>query len=75
MVVVTEPELVKEILATQMKSFSKSELEVHVVSQIIGLGLNNVEGEKWALYRRTLNPAFHLEALKVCRRIQSLNPN
>jgi cytochrome P450 len=32
---------------------------------MIGDGLSNHEGEKWAVHRKIINHAFHLEKLKV----------
>jgi cytochrome P450 len=33
--------------------------------QLLADGVVNYEGEKWAKHRRILNPAFHVEKLKV----------
>jgi hypothetical protein len=62
-VVIAEPELVKDILSNKFGHFEKFTLKS--LGKLIALGLASYEGEKWARHRRILNPAFHLEKLKV----------
>nr|XP_023915634.1 cytochrome P450 CYP72A219-like [Quercus suber] len=33
--------------------------------RLLAMGVVNYEGEKWAKYRNIINPAFHIEKLKV----------
>ena len=35
------------------------------IIKFVATGLANYEGEKWAKHRKIINPAFHLEKLKV----------
>ncbi|XP_048318952.2 cytochrome P450 CYP749A22-like [Ziziphus jujuba] len=61
--VVTEPELIKEILNNKGEAFPK--FEIHpVLKKIIGDGLVSSVGEKWARHRKLSNHAFHGESLK-----------
>lgn len=62
--VVTEPELIKEILSNKDGGFPKFEVQPRL-KKIIGDGLGSSEGEKWAKYRKLSNHAFHGENLKV----------
>ncbi|KAH7515792.1 hypothetical protein FEM48_Zijuj10G0064000 [Ziziphus jujuba var. spinosa] len=61
--VVTEPEMIKEILNNIHGAFPKFELHP-LIKKIIGDGIINSEGEKWAKYRKLSNHAFHGESLK-----------
>lgn len=63
--VVTEPELIKEILNNRERAFPKADNEGYV-KKILGDGLVTTEGEKWGKLRKLANYAFHGESLKVC---------
>ncbi|CAK9151762.1 unnamed protein product [Ilex paraguariensis] len=58
---IVEPELVKEVMSNH-RVFQKPHTEA---AKMITLGLVTYEGEKWAKHRKIINPAFHLEKLKV----------
>ncbi|KQK08833.1 hypothetical protein BRADI_2g44190v3 [Brachypodium distachyon] len=61
-VIITEPELVREILSNKsghIEKFTNKRL-----MKLIALGIASYDGDKWAKHRRILNPAFHLEKLK-----------
>eukprot|EP01006_Ploeotia_vitrea_P024565 TRINITY_DN57394_c0_g1_i1.p1 TRINITY_DN57394_c0_g1~~TRINITY_DN57394_c0_g1_i1.p1 ORF type:complete len:530 (+),score=246.93 TRINITY_DN57394_c0_g1_i1:53-1591(+) len=59
--VLCEPEMVKEVLVTQRDNFDISErLEL---KQMTGLSLLTVQGAEWKPMRKTLNPAFHFAKL------------
>ncbi|KAK8572225.1 hypothetical protein V6N12_028283 [Hibiscus sabdariffa] len=60
--VITEPELAKEILKNSEKAFPKRRLTPY--SKILGKGLSSAEGEKWVKLRKLANRAFHGESLK-----------
>ncbi|KAK3043085.1 hypothetical protein RJ639_001200 [Escallonia herrerae] len=61
--VVTEPELIKEILYNGDKWYPKPEVETYF-RKLVGDGLVASEGEKWAMLRKLSNHAFHGESLK-----------
>ena len=48
--------LINDIQKPDMNPFFKFLLE----------GIITHEGEKWAKHRKIINPAFHLDKLKVC---------
>ncbi|CAK9186225.1 unnamed protein product [Ilex paraguariensis] len=61
--VVTEPELIKEILSNKNGAFPKVKLQSHA-KKLIGDGLVVTEGKKWSKLRKLANHAFHAESLK-----------
>ncbi|XWS69607.1 hypothetical protein CRYUN_Cryun04dG0193000 [Craigia yunnanensis] len=61
--VITEPELVKEVLRNSEGAFPKRKAEAYIF-KILGDGLVATEGEKWARQRKLANHAFHGESLK-----------
>ncbi|MFQ6669797.1 hypothetical protein Gotur_034902, partial [Gossypium turneri] len=61
--VISEPELIKEVLKNSEKAFPKRKLTVFL-SKLVGNGLVTVEGEKWVKQRKLGNYAFHGESLK-----------
>ena len=62
--VLTEPELIKEILNNRDNAFQKQKGE-DFIKKLLGDGLVTSEGEKWAKMRKLANSAFHAESLKV----------
>ncbi|KAJ0985945.1 hypothetical protein J5N97_004301 [Dioscorea zingiberensis] len=62
-VTLTEPELVKEVLSNKFGHFVKP--TTTPLAKFLVQGLVSYEGEKWAKHRRIINPAFHLEKLKL----------
>lgn len=60
-VIISDPEMVREVLSTKMSHFEKS---TNPISKLLVTGLVDYEGEKWVKHRRIINPAFHLEKLK-----------
>jgi len=62
-VIVNDPKLVREIMANKLGHFQKRK-HTGIVRQFAN-GLVNHEGQKWAAHRKIINPAFHLEKLKV----------
>ena len=62
-VAITDPELIKDVLSNKFGHFQKPQFPA--LTKLLGNGLTTHEGEKWVKHRRILNPAFHLENLKV----------
>ncbi|KAL9230037.1 hypothetical protein vseg_005431 [Gypsophila vaccaria] len=60
-IVITKPELIREIL-NKVYDFRKT--MPHPIVKDLTNGLNRLEGQKWALDRKLINPAFHMEKLK-----------
>ncbi|KAF9610048.1 hypothetical protein IFM89_019776 [Coptis chinensis] len=60
---VMDPELIKDILSNKFGHFSK--IKSTPLGKLLAEGVVNYEGEKWVKHRRIINPAFHLEKLKV----------
>jgi cytochrome P450 len=58
-----DPELVREILSDKCGHVEK--IKLGQAGRMIAEELVNFEKEKWAHHRRILNPAFHVENLKV----------
>ncbi|KAB2603877.1 cytochrome P450 CYP749A22-like [Pyrus ussuriensis x Pyrus communis] len=61
--IITEPELCKEILTNKDKAYPKSETKGYA-RRLLGDGLVVSDGEKWAKMRKLANYAFHGEILK-----------
>ncbi|KAL2546267.1 Cytochrome [Forsythia ovata] len=62
-IVVTEPELVKEILSNKEGAYGKMKLRGYL-KKLLGDGIVMAEGEKWTKLRKLSNHAFHGESLK-----------
>ncbi|KAJ8623919.1 hypothetical protein MRB53_032449 [Persea americana] len=61
--VLTEPELIKEVLNNKDGVFPKTDVDDYV-KKLLGYGLATSEGKKWARQRKLANRAFHGEMLK-----------
>lgn len=57
-----DPEKVKEVF-NRNYDFQRPE-QIPIV-RYIATGVANYEDDKWAKHRKIINPAFHLEQLKV----------
>ena len=62
--IVSEPELVKEILNNRDNIYSKGHIQLHM-KKLLGDGLVASEGEKWSKMRKLANFAFHADRLRV----------
>ncbi|KAL0538827.1 hypothetical protein IC582_022986 [Cucumis melo] len=60
---ITDPEMIKEVLHDRQKSFPKAKLKGHI-DRIFGNGLATAEGQRWVNSRRIANFAFHGDSLK-----------
>ncbi|KAL6186714.1 hypothetical protein ACLB2K_042833 [Fragaria x ananassa] len=61
--VITEPELCKEVLNNKYRTFVKTDIPIFI-KKLLGDGLVTTEGEKWGRLRKLANSAFHGESLK-----------
>ncbi|KAE8714550.1 CYP749A22 protein [Hibiscus syriacus] len=61
--VISDPELIKEVLKNSEKNFPKRKPNAYL-RKLIGNGLVFIEGEKWEKQRRLANHGFHGESLK-----------
>jgi hypothetical protein len=62
-VTITDAELTRQVMSSKSGHFEK--LQFPKLSRLLAEGVATYEGEKWVKHRRILNPAFHLEKLKV----------
>lgn len=62
-ILITEPELIKEIFGKNYV-FQKPN-NPNPLTKLLARGVVSYEEEKWAKHRKILNPAFHMEKLKV----------
>ncbi|XP_027153445.1 cytochrome P450 CYP749A22-like isoform X1 [Coffea eugenioides] len=61
--VVSEPELIKELLYDNEQSFCRSDVDRHL-KKILGKGILTSDGEKWLKLRKLSSQAFHAESLR-----------
>ncbi|KAH1148701.1 hypothetical protein GLYMA_15G245100v4 [Glycine max] len=61
-VIITDPEQIKEVF-NKIQDFEKPKLSP--IINLLGTGLANLQGEKWRIHRKIIDPAFHFEKLKV----------
>jgi hypothetical protein len=62
-VTIADAELTRQVMSSKSGHFEK--LQFPKLSRLLAEGVATYEGEKWVKHRRILNPAFHLEKLKV----------
>ena len=56
---VSDPELIREVLVTQAANFPKDDRDVELLDRAIGHGLVSANGEEHKRQRRLTQPAFH----------------
>ncbi|KAL5997486.1 hypothetical protein ACLOJK_008416 [Asimina triloba] len=62
---IMDPELLRDVLSNKNGHFAKG--KENPVTKLLVTGLATYDGEKWAKHRRIINPAFHVEKLKVSK--------
>ncbi|PIA26886.1 hypothetical protein AQUCO_08600037v1 [Aquilegia coerulea] len=60
---VMDPEMIRDILSNKFGHFEKT--RTNPLGRFLVTGFISYEGEKWVKHRRIINPAFHLEKLKM----------
>lgn len=61
-ITVTDPKLIKEVV-NRHNEFQKPQANAFIDMFVTGLASYN--GQKWDHHRKILNPAFHIEKIKV----------
>lgn len=59
-VIITDPLLIKDVM-NKINDFPKPK----TTPLLVATGIASYNGDKWAKHRRIINPAFHVEKLKV----------
>lgn len=62
-VTVYDPEMMAEVLMNRTHRFQKPTFNPLV--KLLAMGVSTLEGEEWTNRRKIINPAFHIEKLKV----------
>lgn len=60
---IADPDQIREVLANKTGEIGK--VKTNYLSKYFIRGVLSREGETWAKHRKILNPAFHIEKLKV----------
>lgn len=61
---VTNPDLVREVLVTKIAQFPKSEFDIQILSKFVGYGLVTANGEAHRRQRQLVQPAFHTNRIQ-----------
>lgn len=61
-VTIMDPELIKDVFV-KLNDFKKP--RSNPMARLIATGLVTYEGDQWTKHRKLINPAFHMEKLKV----------
>jgi hypothetical protein len=68
-VIVADPGVAGDVLSSKFGHLERPNFAA--LTRLLADGVAGLEGEKWVRHRRILNPAFHLEKLKVLMNIFS----
>lgn len=60
---IMDPQLIREIFADKDGHIEKP--KINPMGELLVRGVASYEGLKWAKHRKIINPAFHLEKIKV----------
>ena len=61
---IMDPEQLKTVFSL-INDYQKPTASLNPLAKLLADGLLNHEGQKWVKHRKIINPAFHLEKLKV----------
>jgi len=61
-VIITDPEQIKQVF-NKMQDFTKPKF--NSIAKCLFVGLVSYEGDEWAKHRKIINPAFHIDKLRV----------
>lgn len=61
---VTNPDLVREVLVAKIAQFPKSEFDIQILSKFVGYGLVTANGEAHRRQRQLVQPAFHTNRIQ-----------
>ncbi|KAK6134349.1 hypothetical protein DH2020_031913 [Rehmannia glutinosa] len=62
-VIITDPEQIKEVM-TKINQYQKP-TNSNPLTKLLARGVATSEGDKWAKHRKLINPAFHIDKLKM----------
>ncbi|TMW65597.1 hypothetical protein Poli38472_008239 [Pythium oligandrum] len=74
MIVVTTPDAIEEVMATQFTNFVKGKFQIDILSGIFGRGVVMSDGERWYHQRKTVVKFFSAKVLDLFMR-QSIQKN
>jgi len=63
MVLVREAEVIRDVFN---KYVLYQKPKSTPITKLLAQGVSSYEEDKWAMHRKILNPAFHMEKIKVC---------
>ncbi|XP_021775940.1 cytochrome P450 CYP72A219-like [Chenopodium quinoa] len=61
-IVLMEPKLIREMLTNKSGEFQKP--AINGFTRLFVAGVSSLNGDKWAMHRKLLNPAFHMAKLQ-----------
>ena len=64
MIVLSDAELVKQVLSTKWKNYPKDKQAYGSFGPILGGGLVTLEGSAWKFHGAMISPLFHFDSLR-----------